>query len=67
MILNRLNCFWLGVSLGLLIMLGIAVFGDARFSSVWHTRIIEQNCGQYNSQSGKFEWLNPKKDEKEGI
>ena len=47
--------FCAGIIIGAL-FLGTVVFFGERMS--YRRQLIENNCGQYNSQTGAFEWKN---------
>ena len=45
--------------IGVIITIFLLVMIGFRPLQVWQTRIIEHNCGQYNPQTGEFEWRKP--------
>ena len=38
------------------IMIGILIGGFVT-EDVWQRKVIEHNCGQYNSKTSNFEWI----------
>jgi len=42
---------------GALIMMLIMI-GTSTANSVWHKQAINHQCAEFNSKTGKFQWLN---------
>jgi len=42
--------------LGLLVMMVIMI-GTSTANNVWHKQAIENQCAEFNSKTGKFQWL----------
>ena len=52
--------FFVGIFTGILITL--LIVGLVNSDTIWHKSIIEAGHGQYNTTTGKFEFLKPCKD-----
>jgi formate/nitrite transporter FocA (FNT family) len=57
--MDNIGYFFFGAIVGAMLLAVLLAASGMKHPSVWEKRAIDHGAGQYNPQTGAFEWLTP--------